>query len=89
MATVKVNNLRKSFGNVCAVAGISFEVEQGEFVTLLGGSGCGKTTTLRSIAGLETPGGGAILLNGQTVYSAAERRKVPAEKRGVSMVFHK
>ncbi|MBN8901541.1 MAG: ABC transporter ATP-binding protein, partial [Rhodospirillales bacterium] len=58
-----------------------------ELVTLLGPSGCGKTTTLRSIAGLETPSAGAIRLNGETVWSATERRNVPAEKRGVSMVF--
>ena len=56
-------------------------------MTLLGPSGCGKTTTLRAVAGLETPSGGSIRLNGETVYSARERRNVPAEKRGVSMVF--
>ncbi len=56
-------------------------------MTLLGPSGCGKTTTLRAVAGLETPSGGTIRLNGETVYSATERRNVPAEKRGVSMVF--
>src|SRR5204862_8121895 len=58
-----------------------------EHVTLLGPSGCGKTTTLRALAGLETPSAGSIRIAGQTVYSAAERRNVPAEKRGISMVF--
>ena len=67
--------------------GIGFDIAPGELVTLLGPSGCGKTTTLRAVAGLETPSGGSIRLNGETVYSAAERRNVPAEKRGVSMVF--
>jgi ABC-type Fe3+/spermidine/putrescine transport system ATPase subunit len=66
---------------------VSFNIAPGELVTLLGPSGCGKTTTLRAVAGLETPSGGSIRLNGETVYAAAERRNVPAEKRGVSMVF--
>ena len=67
--------------------GIGFDIAPGELVTLLGPSGCGKTTTLRAVAGLETPSGGSIRLNDDTVYSAAERRNVPTEKRGVSMVF--
>ena len=87
MATVKVNNLRKSFGNVCAVAGISFEVEEGEFVTLLGGSGCGKTTTLRLIAGLEENDEGQIVLADQIVSNPAAGKFVPPEKRKLGMVF--
>ena len=74
------------YGDVIAVDNVSFEIAPGEMVTLLGPSGCGKTTTLRAVAGLETPSGGTIRLNGETVYSANERRAVPAEKRGVSMV---
>src|SRR5204863_5686313 len=50
-------------------------------------SGCGKTTTLRAIAGLEEPSSGSIRIAGTTVYSAAERRNVPVERRGISMVF--
>ena len=74
-------------GDVIAVNGVSFEVGRGEHVTLLGPSGCGKTTTLRAIAGLEPPSGGSISIEGRTMYSAAERINVPAERRGVSMVF--
>jgi iron(III) transport system ATP-binding protein len=87
MATVKVTNLRKYFGQVCAVAGISFEVQQGEFVTLLGGSGCGKTTTLRLIAGLEENDDGQIVLGDQLVSEPAAGRFVPPEKRQIGMVF--
>lgn len=74
-------------GDVIAVNGVSFEVGRGEHVTLLGPSGCGKTTTLRAIAGLEPPSAGSIGIEGRTMYSAAERINVPAERRGVSMVF--
>ncbi len=84
---IEVSNLQVRYGDVTAVDGVSFSIAPGEMVTLLGPSGCGKTTTLRAVAGLETPTGGSIRLNGDTVYSASERRNVPAERRGVSMVF--
>ena len=84
---IEVEKLRIHYGSVLAVDGVSFAIQPGELVTLLGPSGCGKTTTLRAIAGLEDPSSGSIRLNGGTVYSAAERRNVPAEKRGLSMVF--
>jgi iron(III) transport system ATP-binding protein len=86
-ARIEISNLTVRYGDVVAVDGVSLSVGQGEHVTLLGPSGCGKTTTLRAIAGLEEPSGGTIRIAGATVYSAAERRNVPAEKRGVSMVF--
>jgi ABC-type Fe3+/spermidine/putrescine transport system ATPase subunit len=86
-ARIEVADLVVRYGDVPAVNGVSFTVAQGEHVTLLGPSGCGKTTTLRAIAGLEEPSGGSIRIDGETVYSAGARRIVPAEKRGVSMVF--
>jgi ABC-type Fe3+/spermidine/putrescine transport system ATPase subunit len=86
-ARIEISNLVVRYGDVVAVDGVSLTVGQGEHVTLLGPSGCGKTTTLRAIAGLEEPSGGMIRIAGTTVYSAAERRNVPVEKRGVSMVF--
>jgi iron(III) transport system ATP-binding protein len=84
---IEVADLVVRYGDVTAVDSIGFDIAPGELVTLLGPSGCGKTTTLRAVAGLETPSGGTIRLNGNSVYSASERRNVPAEKRGVSMVF--
>jgi len=56
-------------------------------VTLLGASGCGKSTTLRCIAGLEQPEGGAISIDGRTVFSDDSRRFVPTEQRPIGMVF--
>jgi ABC-type Fe3+/spermidine/putrescine transport system ATPase subunit len=84
---IEVKDLVVRYGDAVAVNGVSFTVGRGEHVTLLGPSGCGKTTTLRAIAGLEQPSGGSIRIDGQTIYSAAERRNMPAEQRGVSMVF--
>jgi ABC-type Fe3+/spermidine/putrescine transport system ATPase subunit len=84
---IEVRDLVVRYGDTTAVNGVSFAIAPGELVTLLGPSGCGKTTTLRSIAGLETPSDGSIKVNGHTVYSRHDKRNVPAEKRGVSMVF--
>ena len=84
---IAVSGLTVRYNDVTAVDSISFDIQPGELVTLLGPSGCGKTTTLRALAGLEDPTGGTIRLGGETVYSSAERRNVPSEKRGLSMVF--
>jgi iron(III) transport system ATP-binding protein len=84
---IEVENLEVSFGAVPAVRGVSFTVLHGEQLTLLGPSGCGKTTTLRAIAGLEKPVAGEIRIDGAPIYSAARNINVPAEKRGMSMVF--
>ncbi|WP_178133955.1 ABC transporter ATP-binding protein [Vineibacter terrae] len=86
-ARIEVSDLVVSYGEAVAVNGVSFTVGRGEHVTLLGPSGCGKTTTLRAIAGLEQPMAGSIRIDGQAMYAAGERRNVPTEQRGVSMVF--
>jgi iron(III) transport system ATP-binding protein len=85
--SIEVSGLVVRYNDVVAVDGISFAIQPGELVTLLGPSGCGKTTTLRAVAGLEDPAEGTIRLGGDTVYSSAQRRNVPSEKRGLSMVF--
>jgi len=84
---IEVSDLVIRYGDTLAVNGVSFTVGRGEHVTLLGPSGCGKTTTLRAIAGLEQPSSGSITIDGQPMFDAAARRNVPAEQRGVSMVF--
>src|SRR5215218_2450696 len=86
-AHIEVEDLEIRYGAVLAVKGVSFSVRAGEQLTLLGPSGCGKTTSLRAIAGLERPSAGAIRIGGQTVYASREGINVPAEKRGLSMVF--
>ncbi|MEJ0078084.1 MAG: ABC transporter ATP-binding protein [Alphaproteobacteria bacterium] len=84
---IEVKDLHIHYGEVPAVRGVSFDVAPGEQLTLLGPSGCGKTTTLRAIAGLEQPSAGEIRIGGTPVYSSASRVNIPAEKRGLSMVF--
>ncbi len=81
MAALTINNLRKSFGTFAALKDISVAVEDGEFICLLGGSGCGKTTLLRLIAGLEVHDEGDILLGGRDLT------EVPCHKRNIGMVF--
>jgi iron(III) transport system ATP-binding protein len=90
-AALVVDDLHKLFVSkgetVAAVDGVSFEVPTGSFFTLLGSSGCGKTTTLRCVAGLEQPTAGNIVLGGETVYQAGRRRNVPTSRRDIGMVF--
>jgi iron(III) transport system ATP-binding protein len=74
-------------GRVRAVDGVSFDVHEGELFTLLGPSGCGKTTTLRSIAGLEVPDDGEIEVAGRMLFSRERGIRVPANERGLGMVF--
>ena len=81
MAFLSLRNLSRSFGTTRAVAGVSLDVNQGEFFGLLGPSGCGKTTTLRMIAGLERPDAGAIEFQGTDITY------LPPERRGFGMVF--
>jgi iron(III) transport system ATP-binding protein len=84
---IDVSDLVIRYGEATAVNGVSFTVGQGEHLTLLGPSGCGKTTTLRAIAGLEQPSSGSISVDGKAMFDSARKINVPAEERGVSMVF--
>jgi len=77
MAEIRVQSLKKLFGDFVAVKNSSFTVRHGEFFVMLGPSGCGKTTTLRMIAGLELPTSGSILLDGEDVtFNRASHRDI-------------
>jgi multiple sugar transport system ATP-binding protein len=77
MAEIQVKNLKKTFGDFTAVKDVSFTIPDGSFFCLLGSSGCGKTTTLRMIAGLELPTSGSIYLGGEDVaFKKASERDI-------------
>ena len=84
---IELTGLRRDYGATAAVDGIDLAVPPGSFLVLLGPSGCGKTTTLRMLAGLESPTGGEIRLGGRTVASGGRGVTVPPGKRGAGLVF--
>ena len=74
---LQLEGIKKSFGDINVLNGLNLTVEKGEFITLLGSSGCGKTTTLRIISGLETCDEGRVILEGQDVtYTEPNKRDV-------------
>ena len=81
MASVAVEQVKKSFGTVEVIHGIDVDIGDGEFVVLVGPSGCGKSTLLRMIAGLEDITEGEISI-GETVVN-----RVPPKDRDIAMVF--
>jgi ABC-type Fe3+/spermidine/putrescine transport system ATPase subunit len=83
---LRLDAVTKRFGERTVVERVSLSVAAGEIVALLGPSGCGKTTTLRIIAGLETPDEGEIRIGGERV-AAANQSIVPPHRRGVGFVF--
>src|ERR1700709_1268705 len=81
MSFLEVHDLSVAYGAIQAVRGVSFSVEQGQIVSLIGSNGAGKTTTLRTISGLLRPVAGEIFFNGEPVH------KLPAHeilRRGVA-----
>ena len=81
MGSLKIENVKKSFGRVDVLKGIDLDVRDGEFVVFVGPSGCGKSTLLRVIAGLEDATSGRVLIDG------ADVTVVPPANRGIAMVF--
>ena len=81
MESIRAESVVKSFGSTLALDGITLQIEPGELFFLLGASGCGKTTLLRCIAGLETPTSGSIF------FGEREVTQMPPHKREAAMVF--
>ncbi len=81
MANLAISDLRKNYGTVEVIHGLDLDIEDGEFISLIGESGCGKSTLLRMIAGLEDISGGTISLNGRVIND------VEPKNRDMAMVF--
>jgi multiple sugar transport system ATP-binding protein len=81
MATIRLENITKRFGKITALKNLSFEVKDGEFFCILGPPGAGKTTTLRTIIGLEIPEEGNVFINELRVNT------VHPSKRDIAMIF--
>src|SRR5213080_1146650 len=87
MPDLVADDIEKQLGTAQVLCGVSFQLQQREILALLGPSGSGKTTLLRSVAGLERPDAGKIELRGKIVFDAGSGFEIPAEQRGLGLVF--
>ena len=78
---IRLENIRKSYGDNEVLKNITISIQEKEFVTLLGPSGCGKTTTLRILGGFENPDSGRVLFDGKDITN------VPSNQRNLNTVF--
>src|SRR3546814_12229312 len=88
MAELRVEGLVKTFGEVRAVDDVTFTVADGEFLTLLGPIGCGKSTTLAAVARLDRPDGRLIALGDKVFFDGRTRRFLQPEGSAIGLVFH-
>lgn len=91
MEILKVENLTKVYGKgeneVRALNGVSFSVERGDFVAIIGPSGSGKSTLLHTLGGVDRPTGGKVLVNGQDVYSRSDEQIAVFRRREVGLIY--
>ena len=84
---IQVKKLTKQYGAVTAVGNISFSVEKGEFVAVIGPSGSGKSTLLHILGGVDRPTGGRVLMDGKDVYAQNEEQLAIFRRRQVGLIY--
>ena len=87
MAVVEAQDLRKAYGRVEALRGVSLRVEAGELVTIMGPSGSGKSTLLQLLGALDKPTAGSLLLDGRELSGLSERERTRVRSKDVGFVF--
>ena len=91
MSVIKVENVKKVFGSKdnanTVLDGISFEIEEGEFVSLMGASGSGKSTLLYLIGGLDAPTSGKVYINDEDISGLKEKKLATLRRRDIGFVF--
>ena len=87
MSRIELKNIDKYYGSNHVLKNLNLTIEDGAFMTLLGPSGCDKTTTLRVLSGLENPQNGVILMNDEKIVDAATEFFTPPDKRKLNLVF--
>jgi len=84
---ISIQNLQLKYGDFTAIENLNLDVADGEALVLLGQSGCGKTSTMRCLAGLEEPSAGKIIIDDVVVFDSERGINLPPNKRNVGMVF--
>ena len=91
MAILQVEALTKIYGSgetaVTALDHVSFSVEKGEFIAIVGASGSGKSTLMNLIGGIDEPTSGRVLIDGQAIYDMNESERAIFRRRNIGMVF--
>ena len=91
MSILKVQNLSKIYGTketeTVAVDNISFEVDKGEFVAIIGASGSGKSTLLHMIGGVDKPSSGSVIINDVNIYELKEDKQAEFRRREVALIY--
>jgi len=91
MAILQVNNLSKTYGKgdtiVTALGGVSFSVEKGEFVAIIGASGSGKSTLMHLIGGVDRPTAGSVVIDGNEIFKSNESELAIFRRRNIGIIY--